>query len=124
MSNIVLAKGFLAGAAIAAYRIVKFSAVDTVIQGAAASDSLIGVVSEVAPASGERCEVILSGVAFVEAGAAVTVGSLITSDATGRGIAAAPASGVNARHVGVALEAAAAAGDVIRVLLSQGSVQG
>lgn len=124
MSNIVLAKGFNAGAAIAPYRIVKFSAAETVIQSAAAADSHVGVVSEVGPASGERAEVIVSGVALVEAGAAVTVGALVTADGTGRGIAAAPAAGANARHIGVALEAASAAGDIIRVLLSQGSVQG
>ena len=38
--------------------------------------------------------------------------------------AAAPAAGVNNRVVGVALDAAVAAGDQIRVLLSPGSVQG
>ncbi len=120
----VLAKGFVAGAAIAPYRIVKLSAADTVVQSAAAADSHIGVVSEVGPASGERCEVHAYGLVFVEAGAAVALGALVTADAQGRGIAAAPAAGVNARHIGVAFEAASAAGDVIRVLLSQGSVQG
>lgn len=124
MSNPLLLKGLVAGAAIAAYRIVKLSAADTVIQSAAATDAHIGVVTDVGPASGERCEVMTHGIANVEAGAAVTLGALVTSDATGRGIAAAPAVGANARHIGVALDAASAAGDVIRVLLSQGSVQG
>lgn len=120
----VLAKGFKAGAAIAPYRIVKFSAADTVIQSTAAADSHVGVVSEVGPANGERTEVHVYGAVLVEAGAAVSLGALVTADSVGRGIAAAPAAGANARHIGIALEAASAAGDVIRVLLSQGSVQG
>ena len=124
MSNLLLTKSFLAGAAIAAYRIVKFSALDTVIPGAAATDSLIGINTDVAPATGERCDVLLQGIAYCEAGAAVTQGAMITSDAVGRGVAAAPAAGVNNRVIGIAEEAASAAGDVIRVLLSPGVMQG
>lgn len=124
MSNPTLLKNFTAGAAITAFRMVKFSAAETVVPAAAATDSIIGVANEVAAASGERQDVVLAGIAFVEAGAAVTIGALITSDASGRGVAAAPGAGVNNRIVGLALDAAAAAGDVIRVLVAPGSVQG
>ncbi|MER2545936.1 MAG: capsid cement protein [Candidatus Accumulibacter phosphatis] len=124
MSNPSLIKNFSAGAAISAYRQVKFSAAETVIQGAAATDATIGVANEVGAASGERQDVVLDGIAYVEAGAAVTIGTLITSDATGRAVTAAPAAGTNNRIVGIALDAATAAGDVIRVLLAPGSVQG
>lgn len=124
MSNPILLKNFTAGAAIAPFRAVKFSAADTVIQAAAASDASIGICSEVGPASGERCDIVLIGIANAEAGAAISGGALLTSDATGRVIAAAPAAGANARVIGLALDAAVAAGDIIRVLISQSSMQG
>ncbi len=124
MSNPLMFKAFTAGGAINPYRIVRLSAADTVVQAAAATEGLFGVNSDLAIVSGERVEVMTDGIAFVEAGAAVTISSLITADASGRGVTAAPGAGVNNRVIGVALDAASAAGDVIRVLLSPGSVQG
>jgi len=125
MSNVMLFKSVVAGAAIGTYTLVKLGADDgTVVPATASTDSIIGAVQEVSPALGERVDVALVGIAYVTAGAAITRGALLTSDASGRVITAAPAAGVNARTIGVALEAATAAGDQIRVLLSQGSVQG
>lgn len=124
MSNPELIKSLSAGAAIAPFRIVKFSAAETVIQATAVGDFLIGVSNEVGAASGERQDVVLSGIAYAEASAAITVGALLTTDASGRCVTAAPAAGVNNRIIGVAFEAATATGDVIRVILSPGSVQG
>lgn len=124
MSNPTLLKSFTAGGAITAFRLVKFSAAETVVLAAAATDSFIGVANEVAAASGERQDVVLDGIAFIEAGAAFSLGAYITSDASGRGVAAAPGAGVNNRIIGIALDAAAAAGDVCRVMLAPGSIQG
>lgn len=124
MSNPLLIKSFTAGAAIAAFRIVKFSATDVVIPGAAATDRLIGICGDVAPAINERCETVIFGIAYCEAGAAIAQGDMVTSDAVGRGITAAPAAGVNNRVIGVAWDAASAAGDVIRVSLEPGVMQG
>ena len=124
MSNLLMAKAFVAGAAINPYRIVRFSAADTVIQAAAATESMFGVNTDLTIAANERVEVMVQGIAWVEAGAAITIGALVTTDSVGRGVAAAPAAGTNNRHIGVALDAAVAAGDQIRVLLSPGSVQG
>jgi len=124
VSNPLMFKAFTAGGAINPYRIVRLSAADTVVQAAAATEGLFGVNSDLTIVSGERVEVMTDGIAFVEAGAAVTISSLITADASGRGVTAAPGAGVNNRVIGVALDAASAAGDVIRVLLSPGSVQG
>lgn len=124
MSNPALLKNYSAGGAITAFRLVKFSTTETVVLAAAATDFLLGVANEAGAASGERQDVVLSGIAFVEAGAAFSLGALITSDASGRGIVAAPSAGTNNRVVGLALEAAAAAGDVVRVLLCQGAYQG
>lgn len=124
MSNPLLFKAFTAGGAIAPYRLVKFSAAETVVQSAAAADAHVGVNTDLAVASGERVEVMTHGIAYVEAGAAITIGTLLTADAQGRAVTAAPAAGANNRIIGIAMEAASAAGDIIRVLLSPGSVQG
>ena len=124
MSNLILAKAFNASGAISPYRIVRITSADNVEQAAAVSHTLIGVNSDLTIASGERVEIMTHGIAWVEAGAAIAVGSPVTSDASGRGVAAAPAAGVNNRIIGFALEAAVAAGDQIRVLLSPGQIQG
>ena len=124
MSNPLLMKAFTAGGAIGAYRIVRMASADTVEQAAAVANALIGVNTDLTIVANERVEVAVQGIAWVEAGAAITIGSLVTTDSVGRGVAAAPAAGVNNRHVGIALDAAVAAGDQIRVLLSPGSVQG
>ncbi len=124
MSNLILAKAFTAAAAIAPYRIVRLASADTVEQAAAVANALIGVNTDLTIAANERVEVMVQGIAWVEAGAAISIGSLVTTDSVGRGVAAAPAAGVNNRHIGIALDAAVAAGDQIRVLLSPGQVQG
>lgn len=63
--------------------------------------------------SGERqtCDVL--GTAMVEAGAAVSAGATVKSDASGRAITWA----TSGAKVGLALEAATAAGQIIEVLL-------
>ncbi len=124
MSNPLLFKAYVAGGAINPYRIVRITNADTVEQAAAVLNALIGVNTDLPIVSGERVEVMMQGIAWVEAGAAIAVGVPVTSDSSGRGIAAAPAAGANQRIIGFALEAAVAAGDQIRVLLSPGQVQG
>jgi hypothetical protein len=114
---------FDVGAAVAGNRIVKLSADATVVQASAATDALIGVSDPNGAASGERLDVTLTGMAEIVLGGTVTRGALITADANGKGVAAAPSSGANNRVVGVAL-VSGVSGDVIDVLLSQGSVQG
>lgn len=124
MSNPTLIKNFKAEAAIAKYRIVKHGAADDqVLQGALATDSLIGVSTDIDAAINERCDVILSGQADVEYGGAVTRGALLTADASGRAVAAAPAAGANNRTIGVAM-VSGVLGDIGSVSLSPGSVQG
>lgn len=124
MSNPELIKNFTAGGAIAARRIVRLSAADTAVQAAAATEALCGVTTDIPAASGERVDVVLNGIAEIEAGAAYAITALLTADAQGRAVAAAPAAGTNNRIIGIPLEAAAAAGDICRVLLSPGSFQG
>lgn len=124
MSNPTLIKSLSAGGAISPFRLLKFSAAETVVLAAAATDFIIGVSNEVGAASGERQDVVLSGIAFAEASAAIALGALLTSDASGRVVTAAPAAGTNNRIIGNAMEAAAATGDVIRILVKPGSFQG
>jgi hypothetical protein len=124
MSNPLLHKNFAAGGAIGAFRIVALSAADTVVQAAAPGNFLLGVTDDVAALSGERCDIVMSGMCFVEAGAAFAVGARLTSDAQGRAVAAAPAAGVNNSIIGMAVDPAVAAGDLIRMMISQHSLQG
>ncbi|NCJ06678.1 DUF2190 family protein [Synechococcales cyanobacterium C] len=123
MRNPLLLKNFAAGADIAPFRIVKFSTTDDlVVQAAAATDALLGVV-ELGAATGERVDVITHGIAEVEYGGTVTRGALLTSDTSGRAVAAAPATGVNNRIIGIA-GVSGVSGDVGSVILYPGSIQG
>lgn len=125
MSNPLLLKNFIAEAAISPYRQVKMGSADgKVTPATAATDMTIGVCNEVGPALGERCDIIVVGIAWIEAGAAITRGNLVTSDATGRAVTPAPAAGTNNRYVGIALESASAAGDIIPVSIHPGMMQG
>ena len=114
-----LQKTYYAGATVNASRIVKPGADNTkVVQGAAATDKLIGVSDSIGGASGETIDVILDGIALVKAGGSIAMGDLITSDSTGQGVATTTASN---RIIGVAMEDAAS-GDLFGVRIAPGSV--
>jgi hypothetical protein len=70
-------------------------------------------VSRSAGVSGDKIAVDALGTATVEAGAAVAAGDSLKADATGRGITWA----TSGAKIGIALEAASAAGQFIEVLL-------
>lgn len=115
MSNQLMTKAFVAQAAIAAYTVVKFGSADgSVVAAAAASDLMIGVIEGVPADAGERCDVMVSGIADVKAGGTITRGSPVTADSSGRVVAAASTN----RQIGIAMESAVA-GDIIGVLLVQ-----
>jgi hypothetical protein len=124
MANNGLTKSYTAEATINPFRIVKFGAADYgVVHGAAAADLLIGVTTEVDAVSGERVDVIHEGIADLKLGGTVARGALITSDATGQGVAAAPAAGANNRVIGFAL-ISGVSGDIIPVLVAPHQIQG
>lgn len=125
LRNIGLVKTFFAGAAIQPARLVKFDADDrTVIQGAAGADAVIGVSDVIsAAATGERVDVVMSGIAPVVYGGTVTRGQLLMSDSTGRAITATAAAGTNVRYAGVAM-VSGVVGDIGDISLSPGSFQG
>lgn len=122
MRNEGLQKTLIAGAAVAKNRIVKFGSSDTaVIQAAAATDSLIGVSDNLGAASGEPLDVIIDGIALVEYGGNVTRGALLTADADGKAVAAAPAATASARIIGIAMMSGVS-GDIGSVRIAPGSV--
>jgi hypothetical protein len=125
MSNPKLIVNYVADAAILVNRLVKMGTGDRAVTTAVANtDFIIGVVNEVAPAVGERVDVVRDGIAWVEAGAAIPRGSPLTCDGVGRAIVSAPGAGVNHRIIGFAEETAGAAGDVIRFILGPSYYQG
>lgn len=125
MANPLLAVNYVAESAVPLNRLVRMGTGDrTITLATAATDAIIGVVNETPIALGERADVVRMGIAWVEAGAAIPRGSPITADAVGRAVVAAPAVGVNNRIIGFADEAASAAGDVIRMMIEPGLMQG
>lgn len=116
-------KSVIAGAAITAFTLAKFGSDDnTMVPASAVSDLLVGIFQHDA-ANGAEVRVMLTGISRAKAGGTITRGSMLTSDASGQVVAAAPSSGVNNQVIGRAL-ASASSGDIIPVLLSQGIVQG
>jgi Uncharacterized conserved protein (DUF2190) len=123
-NNQLFSKSFNAGGPINANSIVKAGANDyDVLQAAAAADKVLGVTTEIAASTGERCDVVLQGIVDVKLGGTVTRGDPITSDASGNGVTAAPSAGTNNRLVGFAI-ISGVVGDIIPVYLAQGSLQG
>jgi hypothetical protein len=123
MSNPGLIKAFRSGAPIAARRIVKIEADGDVVQAAGATDALVGVSDLGASDAGQTCDVILSDLADVEYGGAVSFGDMLTSDADGRAVAAAPATGANNAIIGQAL-LDGASGDIGLVHIAKSQMQG
>lgn len=114
-----------ASAAIIGRTMVKMSGSLTVAPCTAATDSPIGVADFDTPIGG-ICSVIVSGVAKVRAGAAIApqTNGRVTSDALGRVVPAVPGVGVNNGILGFALEAAAALGEEIDILIEPSVFQG
>lgn len=114
--NSLLVKTKTAGAAIAAYRLLKHGSADnSVLQATAVSSTFGGVSGHTPVASGEKIDVELVGIAEVTLGGTVTRGALLTSDANGKGVAAAATNTV----WGVAM-ASGVADDVISMLIAPG----
>jgi nucleoid-associated protein YgaU len=126
MSNPGLIKNYIAEAAVLPYRVVKFGSADgQVLQASAAADASFGVSDNIGQATaGARVDVIQSDIAEAEAGAAITRGALLSSDAQGRVITAAASAGTNVRSIGIAMASAAGAGEIIPISVEPGAFQG
>lgn len=117
-------RSVLAQAAIAGFLIIKHGTVDNSAALATTSaDLLIGTNEALAKDAGEMVDYPTAGTGQVRLGAAVTRGQPITADAASKGIAAAPAVGVNARIIGFALQSGVL-DDVIDYQIAPGAVQG
>lgn len=119
-----LTKTLNAEGTIAAYTIVKVGANDHgALAASAVSDFIIGVTGSVSAVNGERVDVILGGIANVTYGGTIARGALVTTNASGQAVTAAPAAGVNNRILGIAM-ISGVANDLGAVLIDCGSVQG
>lgn len=103
--KILLAVTIAAAAALTSFRFVDFTG-----NVASAGERPLGVATTDFDI-GEQASVATHGEILVEAGAAIAVGAEVESDASGRAVT--KTTGV---AFGVARDAAAAAGDIIRVL--------
>ena len=122
MSNPDLIKSYKSGAKIAARRIVAFNAAGDVVH--AATDSApIGISDLGADAAGRTADVILSGLADVEYGGAVSQGDALTADAGGKAVVAAPAANATVWIIGQAITDGVA-GDIGLVHISKSRLKG
>lgn len=97
------------------YTVVKLSAANKInVASLNTSRTYLGIL-QTDPTSGQRATVCVNGVSKAVAGAAVTVGDIITHDSSGHVITK-PSSGTYVCF-GMALEAAGAANDVIAILV-------
>lgn len=99
----------------------QFRFVDCNSSGKAALPSAAGArvvgVRQNKPNTGQATTIVQSGVSLVEAGAAITAGASVQTDANGKAITAASTKLI----VGIALKSAGADGEVIPVLLVPGA---
>jgi len=95
------------------YYIVQLSAAGDIEVGEGATDLLVGVLQN-KPASGEAALYRFAGTTKVVASAAVAIGAKLTTTAAGKAVTTTTAGDM---VVGIALEAAAADGDIIEMQL-------
>ena len=107
-----------------AFTIAKFGADDdTLSLAGAVSDDLVGIFQHTTAAAGDEVRVRLEGISDLKIGGNVTRGDWLTADSSGRGVTAAPATGVNNKIIGRAL-ASGVLDDIIPCHLIQGQIQG
>jgi len=117
--NYELVKAYAPGAAFGRYLIMKFSAPNTVVVGAAATDILIGVSTDIDTAATDVVgDVVRDGIAPVFYGGTVAVGDRLTSNGVGRAIATVTAGNF---FIGIA-EVAGVTGDIGSVKIASGYV--
>lgn len=95
------------------YRFVKVTGEHECGLATAATDNVVGVLQNKPQGVGHAATVGVFGVSKVEASAAIAAGATVTSTANGRAVTTSTAADV----MGIALHSAAAAGELIPVLL-------
>jgi hypothetical protein len=121
--NYVLDKGYAVGGAVRQFRFVTLGGSEVVSEAAAAGAQSLGVCQEEVSADdatrGRIVDVRLLGISRCIAGAAITIGAPVRVDNQGR-VTALAATTANQNQVGIALQAATAAGDHVDVFLTPG----
>lgn len=117
-SNYSVKVTLVAGADLSAaqYKFVKLNSSGQAIIAAAATDSPIGVLQN-APLSGQEAEVLVVGGTKVVAGAAITLPSVIGTDANGKAVALATTD-TTKYVVGSLLTASAADANVVTAVIN------
>lgn len=115
--------GYLAGATVTQYRLVKLdSTAGTVIHTTAITDVGLGAALQTA-STGGTVPVQMFGKVKLTASDAISLGAQVMPTASGAGKVV-TAAGATAKSCGIALEAAGADGDIIEVLLVAPAVNG
>lgn len=136
MHNPVLIKSFEAGSDIGGHHFVVVQADGTVAQASDGSKPILGVIDRTGASSGQTVDVVLLGVAEVEAAGAISAGTEVTVNDKGQAVAVSAASdsetqsqdegdtgqGTSATTttsvaVGLAVSATTSAGEYVSVLL-------
>lgn len=112
MHNPILIKTFVADGAIAKDRLVALTAGGSVSQASSASAYILGATDRLGAADQDKIDVILQGIAEVEAGESITAPATITVNASGQAVVATSGDQV----IGLAITSAAA-GEVVSLLL-------
>lgn len=92
MHNPVLIKSFEAGSDIGGHHFVVVQADGTVAQASDGSKPILGVIDRTGASSGQTVDVILLGVAEVEAAGAISAGTEVTVNDKGQAVAVSAAS--------------------------------
>lgn len=92
MHNPVLIKSFKASSDIGAYHFIIAKADGTVAQANDGSKPILGVIDRTGASSGQTVDVILLGVAEVEAAGAISAGTEVTVNDKGQAVAVSAAS--------------------------------
>lgn len=118
-------RSFKASGAIADHRYVVFTATPGVVaQGSAATGKIAGVTDNPGGAAdGETVDVVMFGLTDLDAGGTFAAGDNLVSDANGKAIVAAPATGVN-NVVGSRAVYPAVNGDRVLVFVNPSNIQG
>jgi len=83
----------------------------------AVTDVILGILQNKPAAANRPAKVRVAGTSKVVAGAAVTQGALLTTNASGQAVTATSGTDTTKYVIGIALEDASAAGDIIEMLI-------
>jgi Uncharacterized conserved protein (DUF2190) len=103
----------------AQYKFVKVTAANTVNVTTATTDKAVGVLQNKPAAAARAATVMVNGVTKMVAGAAVTAGALVMSNASAQAVTATATN----QALGIALSSVSNAGEIVTVLLKDFGTQ-